>query len=83
VKAKDDRDLVFAFTGLQDPGRKVVVLDYEIRTAKVYNEVAKRLIEDTGSLGVFGTAGLGGWEGEVHRLEGLASWAPDWRMRLP
>jgi hypothetical protein len=76
-------DLVFAFPGFQDPRRKFVVPDYESRTAKVYNGVAERLIEDTESLGVFRIARLGGWEGKVDRLEGLASWAPDWRMRLP
>jgi hypothetical protein len=83
VKAKDGRDLVFVFAGFQDPGRKVVAPNYESRTAKVYNEVAKRLIEDTGNLGVFGIAGLGGWRGKVDRLEGLASWAPHWRVSLP
>ena len=78
VLAIDDRDLVYSFLAFQDLDRPAIIPDYSpsVSVSQAYNSAAKSLVEATCDLHILGVTG-------GHRREDLASWAPDWAVRLP
>lgn len=76
VKARRDHDLVYAFLGFQG-GAAPIKIDYEISVGSAYNIAARSLMEQNKTLDLF--AICGGQE----KLDDLASWAPNWTIRLP
>ena len=77
VKATRDHDLVYAFLGFQSPKAAAPIsIDYKVRVSIACNRVAIALMKQTQSLDLFGICG-------DKSLEGLASWAPNWTLRLP
>jgi hypothetical protein len=76
IQATDERDLVYALLAFQDPANPAIKPDYSMPIPGAYNAAAKSLIQRSGSLDLLGIAG-------IPKREGLASWAPDWTVRLP
>ncbi|KAJ9612628.1 hypothetical protein H2200_004225 [Cladophialophora chaetospira] len=77
VKATRDHDLVYAFLGFQGPNTAApITIDYKIDVSTAYNNAAWALMRQAQNLELFGICG-------GKSRTGLASWAPNWTLRLP
>lgn len=77
VRARRDHDLVYAFLGFQSCARARIQANYKMSIGAAYTDAARSLMEQTGNLDLFGICG-----GD-EKLPDLASWAPNWTVRLP
>lgn len=86
TECTDAKDRVYAFidllgratrpVGEPSPLRRDIVPNYNLTLAEVYKDVAWHAILSGGNLDLLSFA-----SGSTNELEGLPSWAPDWRNR--
>ena len=74
-KATDERDLVYAFLGLQSEPKIDIYPDYAATIETVFADTAAAIIRGTCSLDIFCTLS----EYEIHSSPSIPSWSPDWR----